>query len=246
MCLLPQRNPVYTAKEVATLDWLSSGRVDLGVGVGWLREEFEALEVPWERRGARTDDYLGVLQSLWTEDPSSFSGDFYHPGPLLPVPQTGPASPPADPHRRGVRRRPAADGPAGPGLALLQPHAGRSGRPGGPPGGTPGPRGPVPLRHPRDGLSLFPGALPRPPWPATRRPAPTPWPPFSSSPTRPTSPGPSTPWPPPWPRPARPERGPEERASGPHGRRSRLTVAPRWTSIQQGPGPPGPRDRGSG
>jgi alkanesulfonate monooxygenase SsuD/methylene tetrahydromethanopterin reductase-like flavin-dependent oxidoreductase (luciferase family) len=77
MCLLPQRNPVYTAKEVATLDWLSNGRVDLGIGVGWLREEFEALEVPWERRGARTDDYLGVLKSLWCEEPSSFSGEFY-------------------------------------------------------------------------------------------------------------------------------------------------------------------------
>jgi probable F420-dependent oxidoreductase len=77
MCLLPQRNPVYTAKEVATLDWLSGGRVDLGVGVGWLREEFDALEVPWERRGGRTDDYLAVLRTLWCDDPSSFSGDFY-------------------------------------------------------------------------------------------------------------------------------------------------------------------------
>jgi probable F420-dependent oxidoreductase len=77
MCLLPQRNPVYTAKEVATLDWLSNGRVDFGVGVGWLREEFEALEVPWRRRGARTDDYLEVLRSLWCEDPSSFSGEHY-------------------------------------------------------------------------------------------------------------------------------------------------------------------------
>ncbi len=77
MCLLPQRNPVYTAKEVTTVDWLSNGRVDLGVGVGWLREEFDALEVPWARRGARTDDYLGVLKSLWCEEPSSFSGEFY-------------------------------------------------------------------------------------------------------------------------------------------------------------------------
>ena len=93
MCLLPQRNPVYTAKEVATLDWLSSGRVDLGVGVGWLREEFEALEVPWEHRGARTDDYLGVLKSLWTEDPSSFSGDFYTLAPCSQFPK-----PVQDPH----------------------------------------------------------------------------------------------------------------------------------------------------
>ena len=77
MILLPQRNPVYTAKEVSTLDWLSRGRVDLGVGVGWLEEEFEAVNVPWPERGARTDEYLGVLATLWTDDPSGFSGDFY-------------------------------------------------------------------------------------------------------------------------------------------------------------------------
>jgi probable F420-dependent oxidoreductase len=77
MCLLPQRNPVYSAKEVATVDWLSGGRVDLGVGVGWLREEFDALGVPWPRRGARTDEYLEVLRTLWCDDPSSFSGEFY-------------------------------------------------------------------------------------------------------------------------------------------------------------------------
>ena len=75
MCLVPQRNPVYTAKEVASLDWLSGGRVDLGVGVGWLREEFEALGVPWERRGRRTDEYLGVLRSLWEDDVSSYEGE---------------------------------------------------------------------------------------------------------------------------------------------------------------------------
>ncbi len=55
MLLLPQRNPVYVAKEVATLDVLSDGRVDLGVGVGWLKEEFDVLNTPFERRGKRTD-----------------------------------------------------------------------------------------------------------------------------------------------------------------------------------------------
>jgi probable F420-dependent oxidoreductase len=93
MCLLPQRNPVYTAKEVATLDWLSHGRVDFGVGVGWLREEFEALEVPWAQRGARTDNYLDVLRSLWCEDPSSFSGDHYSLAPCHQYPK-----PVQDPH----------------------------------------------------------------------------------------------------------------------------------------------------
>lgn len=77
MCLLPQRNPVYTAKEVATLDWLSGGRVDFGVGVGWLREEFEAVDVPWPERGRRTDEYLEVLRRLWCDEESSFTGDFY-------------------------------------------------------------------------------------------------------------------------------------------------------------------------
>ncbi|MHB1585258.1 MAG: TIGR03619 family F420-dependent LLM class oxidoreductase [Acidimicrobiales bacterium] len=78
MVLLAQRNPVYTAKEVATLDWLSGGRVDFGVGVGWLREEFEAVAAPWPARGRRTDEYLEVLRRLWCDDVSAFDGDCYH------------------------------------------------------------------------------------------------------------------------------------------------------------------------
>lgn len=95
MVLLPQRNPVYTAKEVATLDWLSGGRVDLGVGVGWLAEEFDAVNVPWPRRGARTDEYLEVLRALWCDDPSSFEGDFYHlpPASMFPKPVQRPHPP---------------------------------------------------------------------------------------------------------------------------------------------------------
>ncbi len=77
MLLLPQRNPVYVAKEVSTLDRLSGGRVDLGVGVGWLREEFDALNVPWEHRGRRTDEYLEVLRTLWVDNPSSYHGETY-------------------------------------------------------------------------------------------------------------------------------------------------------------------------
>jgi len=75
--LLPQRNPVYTAKEVANIDWLSGGRVDLGIGVGWLAEEFATVNVPFPRRGARADEYIRVLKSLWTDDVSSFQGEFY-------------------------------------------------------------------------------------------------------------------------------------------------------------------------
>lgn len=74
--VLPQRNPLVLAKEVATLDRLSGGRVTLGVGVGWLEEEFVALGVPFERRGERTDEYVTVLRTLWQEELASFHGEF--------------------------------------------------------------------------------------------------------------------------------------------------------------------------
>ena len=74
--ILPQRNPVTLAKELATLDVLSKGRVDLGIGVGWLEEEFEALGVPFDDRGRRTDEYVAALRALWTDDPATFKGEF--------------------------------------------------------------------------------------------------------------------------------------------------------------------------
>ena len=77
MLLLPQRNPVYVAKEVSSLDVLSGGRVDLGIGVGWLKEEFDALNVPWAQRGRRTDEYLEVLRTLWVDNLSAFQGETY-------------------------------------------------------------------------------------------------------------------------------------------------------------------------
>ncbi len=120
MLLLPQRNPVYVAKEVSTLDWLSGGRVDLGVGVGWLKEEFDALNAPWERRGRRTDEYLEVLHTLWTDDVSSFKGETYD----LPACEMFP-KPLQDPHPpiHIGGETPAALSRAGtsPGLAHLQP-----------------------------------------------------------------------------------------------------------------------------
>ena len=66
--ILPQRNPLITAKEVATIDALSGGRMILGVGVGWLEEEFDALGVPFEHRGRRHDDYVEAMRALWTQD----------------------------------------------------------------------------------------------------------------------------------------------------------------------------------
>jgi len=74
--ILPERNPLILAKEVATLDRLSRGRVELGVGVGWLKEEFDALGVPFERRGQRTDEYIDVLRRLWREPETAYQGEF--------------------------------------------------------------------------------------------------------------------------------------------------------------------------
>ncbi|MDJ0848930.1 MAG: LLM class F420-dependent oxidoreductase [Myxococcota bacterium] len=77
ICLVPQRNPVYTAKQVADVDFLSGGRLDFGVGIGWLREEFAALDVPWEKRGERTAEYVRVMQALWCEEVSAYQGELY-------------------------------------------------------------------------------------------------------------------------------------------------------------------------
>lgn len=74
--ILPQHNPVILAKELATLDVLSGGRVTLGIGVGWMKEEFEALGVPWERRGARNDEYVAAMRTLWSGPEVEFHGDF--------------------------------------------------------------------------------------------------------------------------------------------------------------------------
>jgi probable F420-dependent oxidoreductase len=74
--ILPQRNPVVLAKGLATLDHLSGGRVELGIGVGWLREEFDALGIPWARRGARTDECIGALRALWAGPEAEFHGEF--------------------------------------------------------------------------------------------------------------------------------------------------------------------------
>ena len=74
--LLPEHNPVILAKTAASLDVVLQGRLSLGIGVGWSREEFEALDVPFERRGARTDEYIEAIRILWRDDPASFSGSF--------------------------------------------------------------------------------------------------------------------------------------------------------------------------
>lgn len=77
ICLLPQRNPVYTAKSVSTIDFLSGGRFDFGIGTGWTVEEYEAVDVPFARRGKRADEYIGVLKALWTQEAASYAGELY-------------------------------------------------------------------------------------------------------------------------------------------------------------------------
>jgi probable F420-dependent oxidoreductase len=74
---VPQRNPVYTAKLVAGLDVLSKGRVDFGVGIGWLAEEFAAVAAPFARRAGRTRAYLEIMRRLWTEPVASYTDEFY-------------------------------------------------------------------------------------------------------------------------------------------------------------------------
>ena len=77
ICLVPQRNPVYTARAVADLDYLSGGRVDFGVGIGWLREEFENLQMDFATRARRTVEYIEVMQALWAPGISEYSGETY-------------------------------------------------------------------------------------------------------------------------------------------------------------------------
>ena len=76
--ILPHRHPVLAAKMLATIDVLSRGRLTVGVGVGWLREEFEALGAPdFGRRGAASDEILAIFKTLWSGSPASFSGEFF-------------------------------------------------------------------------------------------------------------------------------------------------------------------------
>ena len=93
VCLVPQRNPVYTAKEVATLDWLSGGRDDFGIGIGWLREEFEVLHEEFDERVPRTREYIEVMRRLWRDEVSQYAGELYDLPPCRMYPK-----PVQDPH----------------------------------------------------------------------------------------------------------------------------------------------------
>jgi probable F420-dependent oxidoreductase len=77
ICLVAQRNPVYTAKLVADLDVLSGGRVEFGVGLGWSREEFEAVGMPFDHRGARAGERIAAMKALWVDEVSEYRGRYY-------------------------------------------------------------------------------------------------------------------------------------------------------------------------
>ena len=77
ICVLPQRNPVYTAKEAGNVDWLSNGRLLFGVGLGWMAEEFKVVGASFAQRGARTRSYIEVIKRLWCDPVSEYHDDFY-------------------------------------------------------------------------------------------------------------------------------------------------------------------------
>lgn len=74
ICLVPQRQPVYTAKMVADVDYLSGGRVDFGVGIGWLKEEFDNLGADFSQRAKLCDEYIDAMKALWSDGVTEFSG----------------------------------------------------------------------------------------------------------------------------------------------------------------------------
>jgi probable F420-dependent oxidoreductase len=76
ICLVPEHNPLVLAKVIASLDYLSGGRLALGVGIGWAAEEFAALGIPFERRAQRTCEYIEAMRKLWSDSTSSYHGEF--------------------------------------------------------------------------------------------------------------------------------------------------------------------------
>lgn len=89
--ILPERPALLTAKEVMTLDHISGGRFDLGVGIGWSDEEYAALGVPWERRGRRADEYVEAIRAAWQNDIAAYQGEFvqFENAVLRPAPVRG-------------------------------------------------------------------------------------------------------------------------------------------------------------
>ena len=99
---VPEHNPLLQAKQIATLDSLSSGRFVFGIGAGWLKEETEIMGGDLEHRWSQTREAVSAMKELWTKDEAEFHGRFYDFPPVRcspkPIPETSPSSPP-----RGVR-----------------------------------------------------------------------------------------------------------------------------------------------
>ncbi len=87
IAIIAQRNPVYMARQAADLDVVSGGRFDFGVGIGWLREEFEVLGEPFADRGERALDYINVMKALWHDDVAEYHGKYYDLPPCSQAPQ---------------------------------------------------------------------------------------------------------------------------------------------------------------
>jgi probable F420-dependent oxidoreductase len=85
--VLPHRHPVLAAKILATIDHLAPGRVILGAGVGWMREEIELLGAPYDRRGAWSDEALRVMRACWTQERAAFTGEFFRIPPISSAPK---------------------------------------------------------------------------------------------------------------------------------------------------------------
>ena len=105
--ILPQHNPVVVAKQIATLDLMSGSRVLLGIGVGWMREEFDVIGASFDDRAARTDEYVAVMRALWSQQKASFYGDFFRFDNVycLPRPSEGSVPVIVGGHSRAAARR---------------------------------------------------------------------------------------------------------------------------------------------
>lgn len=85
--IVPYRNPVVTARALGTLDYLSSGRIIVGVGSGWMKEEFDALGVPFAKRGAQTDEFIRIFKAIWTNPEPQFAGQYHQFSGITAYPQ---------------------------------------------------------------------------------------------------------------------------------------------------------------
>ena len=111
--ILPQRHPIYVAKAFSTLDQLSGGRAEMGIGIGWMKDEFEALGIPFEERVSRTEEACAAMRSLWAPEAQAFEGRHFSWGPVESNPK--PVQQPGVPivvggHVEGAARRAARVG----------------------------------------------------------------------------------------------------------------------------------------